>query len=262
MKIAKIYLLNALFHMDREYDYKLPDMLGDVNKGFLVLVPFGRGNRRVFGIVSSVMEVGEETAELKYSELKYADDAIGGIYYVSEEMFALAEYVKKITLCTFGEAVRLVMPPIVSSLAFKTESEKYKIDIRENIRYSKTVCIKDTNAVLRGSVQKRAVKYLSSIGECDVSVLKQDTGISFSKIKPLIDRGIIYLKETEKIRNPYKKYSESRDRSKIILNSSQTDAYEKAEKLINSGKPAAVLLFGVTGSGKTKVVLKTIDKVI
>ena len=32
--------------------------------------------------------------------------------------------------------------------------------------------------------------------------------------------------------------------------------------MINSGKPAAVLLFVVTGSGKTKVVLKTIDKVI
>ena len=47
MRIASIYLLDAPFHIDREYDYILPDTLCAV-RGDIALVPFGRSNRCAF----------------------------------------------------------------------------------------------------------------------------------------------------------------------------------------------------------------------
>ena len=48
----------------------------------------------------------------------------------------------------------------------------------------------------------------------------------------------------------------------IRLNSQQAEAYETISALLDSGEPKAALLFGVTGSGKTSVILKSIDKMI
>ena len=48
----------------------------------------------------------------------------------------------------------------------------------------------------------------------------------------------------------------------IILNQGQTEAFNTLSSLADSGEPKAALLLGVTGSGKTSVILKTIDKMI
>ncbi len=48
----------------------------------------------------------------------------------------------------------------------------------------------------------------------------------------------------------------------ILLNEEQTEAYQTLCSLSACGEAKAALLFGVTGSGKTSVMLKTIDRVI
>ncbi len=48
----------------------------------------------------------------------------------------------------------------------------------------------------------------------------------------------------------------------IKLSAQQSEAYETINSLIETGEPRAALLFGVTGSGKTSVVLKAIDRVL
>ena len=48
----------------------------------------------------------------------------------------------------------------------------------------------------------------------------------------------------------------------INLNPQQQEAFETLSALADSGAPKAALLLGITGSGKTSVILKTIDKMI
>ena len=48
----------------------------------------------------------------------------------------------------------------------------------------------------------------------------------------------------------------------ITLNDEQDAAYRKLCELADSGKAHGVLLHGVTGSGKTSVMLKLIDKMV
>ncbi len=49
---------------------------------------------------------------------------------------------------------------------------------------------------------------------------------------------------------------------KITLSEQQSSAFETLKDLADSGEPRAALLFGITGSGKTSVILKTIDHVL
>ena len=48
----------------------------------------------------------------------------------------------------------------------------------------------------------------------------------------------------------------------INLNAQQKEAYDTLVELSDSGQPRAALLLGVTGSGKTSVILKTIDRML
>ena len=50
--------------------------------------------------------------------------------------------------------------------------------------------------------------------------------------------------------------------TEIILNSQQSEAYATLCSLADSGQPKAALLLGVTGSGKTSVILKLIDRML
>ena len=48
---VSVRVLDAPFHIDRPFDYALPAHLDTLPRGTLVRVPFGRGDRPVWGIV-------------------------------------------------------------------------------------------------------------------------------------------------------------------------------------------------------------------
>ncbi len=90
---------------------------------------------------------------------------------------------------------------------------------------------------------------------------EEQAGASITpQLNSLCEKGLI-IKGTRKISStghtvPQKEIKE------IALNKQQTEAYETLSEFVDSGQPKAALLFGVTGSGKTSVVLKTIDRVL
>ena len=87
-------------------------------------------------------------------------------------------------------------------------------------------------------------------------------GVSSANIKALAERKIIKIDERESYRNPYSQYSGRGDKQEIILSRAQSEAYGKIEELYSSPSAKAGLLFGVTGSGKTKVIMKAIDRTV
>ena len=54
-KYAGVYLLDAPFSLDREYDYLIPEGI-NVTPGDFVGLPFGNGNRRRIALVTSVKD--------------------------------------------------------------------------------------------------------------------------------------------------------------------------------------------------------------
>ncbi len=95
----------AAYGFDTLFSYLIPEeMRPAVKRGCRVIVPFGRSNKRVQGLVFSIEPV-EERKRLK-SLLSLLDETP----IVTEEMFGIISHLQQHTFCTWYEAVRTVLP--------------------------------------------------------------------------------------------------------------------------------------------------------
>jgi primosomal protein N' (replication factor Y) len=103
--VAKVYLLDAPYHIDKLYDYYIPDELrGLLKVGGFVAVPFGGGNRKQLALVGGLAGASEYTA-LKPVIAPVCDSIV-----LDGEMMGLCLYMKEHFLCTVGDAVRAILP--------------------------------------------------------------------------------------------------------------------------------------------------------
>ena len=109
---AGVYLLDNPFFLDGNYDYYIPTELRDsLARGMLVSVPFGTANRRCLGIVTEL----KESPDVKDISHKPIFSVCNEKLTLSDELLRLCFFMKEQTLCTFGEAVRAVIPASVIS---------------------------------------------------------------------------------------------------------------------------------------------------
>ncbi len=248
---CEVYLFDVPYHIDRPFDYSCPD---DTVRGAVVKVPFGKSNNLRFGVV----------AELKASS---CGDKIKPVHSVvdrlslSEEMLGLCLFMKEHTLCTFGEAARTILPP--GAFAPKLNI-KYKrtCTLAISKEQAAELLLARGRAGIRSEGQRTVLERLIAAGSFDAELLRQELGVNGTHIKALEERGVIRVTDTEVIRNPYAEYARERDTSKIELSAAQGAAYETLIGLYEADAARAALLYGVTGSGKTKVVMKVIDRVL
>ncbi len=81
-----------------------------------------------------------------------------------------------------------------------------------------------------------------------------DMNFKLSQIKSLEKKGLILLEKRERLRNPYANVT-IEEAKPLILNEEQQKAFDRLSGLMAEEKPHAALLYGVTGSGKTGVIL-------
>ncbi len=109
--------------------------------------------------------------------------------------------------------------------------------------------------------QSAVVQFLLGCKSASVKEVEYFTGSSAAVIRTLTKNGVTEIFENEVYRTPFE-LTTATDKSEIKLTKSQSKAYNGIlEQMKNPKKPVA-LLYGVTGSGKTQVYLKLIDKVI
>ncbi|MBQ7343675.1 MAG: primosomal protein N' [Clostridia bacterium] len=252
---CEVYLLDTPYHIDRPFDYSCGASL---TPGNIVRVPFGRAGGTRLGVA---VKVKDECEIPEGVTLKSVSAVVSPIFTLTEEMLGLCRFLKEFTLCTFGEAVRTVLPPGALSESL-------------NVRYRKTArLLLDREAVatlltetgrrgIRSEGQRTALRFLMDLGAAEVDILKQLPGVTPAHISALRDKGVLAIDEDEEIRNPYADYARTRDTSEIVLSRAQMAAYETIDSLYSENEPRAALLYGITGSGKTKVIMKAIDRTI
>lgn len=116
---------------------------------------------------------------------------------------------------------------------------------------------------VRGQKQKELLKYLA---ECPQSTVRELEAMGFARaqINALAEKGLLSLQKEDEFRDPYKAVGEkpSRDPGKSPLSDAQRAAKEKILELTRCDEPKAALLHGITGSGKTRVIISVTDEVI
>ncbi len=249
---CEVILTDAPYVIDRPFDYECPE---STMVGSIVRVPFGKGDRLRTAVVLSKKDssCGEN--------IKPVHSVLSSRYSLSDEMLGLCRFLKEHTLCTFGEAVRCILPPGALSET-------------ENIRYRKTVTLAiDREAAaaklkaagregIRSEGQRAVLEFLIKNTEADAELLKEIKGVTPAHISALVEKGLVATRAREFIRNPYSGYVAKRAEEPINLTDAQEAAYKTLEELYLEKEARAALLFGVTGSGKTKVIMRVIDKTI
>ncbi len=109
--------------------------------------------------------------------------------------------------------------------------------------------------------QREIAELIEDFGTVSVKEIVYFTGVSVSVIKGLEKKGIISIFEKEIYRSPIKNTAKA-NTSEIILTDEQNDAFRTLSELYASDEGKVALLYGVTGSGKTSVFLKMVDKVV
>ena len=105
-EFAKVRILDVPYHGDRVYEYYIPSTLENaVEAGSLVNVSFGRGNRKCAAIVTDIITSPDTERELKPIASVLSESPV-----LTADEIALCRFMCDYTLCTFGEAVKTVVP--------------------------------------------------------------------------------------------------------------------------------------------------------
>ncbi len=103
--VAKVYLLDAPYHIDIQYDYYVPDELrGMLCVGGFAVVPFGGGNKKQLAIIYDFSDASD------YSKLKPIISPVCNGIVLDGEMLGLCLFMKEHFLCTVGDAVKSIIP--------------------------------------------------------------------------------------------------------------------------------------------------------
>ena len=113
----------------------------------------------------------------------------------------------------------------------------------------------------RAPMRYEVVCLLASAGRTSVTDLCYFTGASIQTLKGLEKTGVLKLTEEEALRVPEVEDVPG-EAAEIVLNPEQQAAFDEIQTLSRSGKPEAVLLHGVTGSGKTQVYLRLVRDIL
>ena len=307
--VAGIAVENAAYSFDKLYDYAVPEEMKEkAAVGCRVKVSFGHSIRQ--GMILYL----HETDEL--NGLKNISQLIDREPVLSEELAALAVFMKERCYCTYFDACAAMLPSGLSvRLTYNysaaenadpmllTDEEKTivgylkarKTPVRQD-RLLKALSL-DDDTILRSLVSKgmlirteavkkrladvtvkmvrlageipdrkytpaqtEVLKVLGDVGEASVKEICYFTGVTSAVTDNLVKKGICEYFEAEPPKS-LPEISEPTDSADIVLTAQQQKAYSDLLLKYEGAKPSVSLLYGITGSGKTSVFMKLIDKV-
>ena len=112
----------------------------------------------------------------------------------------------------------------------------------------------------RSPARLDVVSVLADGGWMSQKELVYMTGASDTALRDMVKKGILRVQYQEQLRTP--DFSEVPQAAPPVLSAAQQQVYDGLAALMDEDAPRAALLFGVTGSGKTQVYLKLIEKAL
>lgn len=253
-KTVGVAVSNATFHFDKLYTYAvMPAQQDAVRLGSMVLVPFGRGSRARMGVVLAC------DAEPESSKLKYLFDVAPASACLTPELLKLVYFLKERTFCTYYEAVKAVIPygaqykPAVAADGVTPVLQKQLTRHTEN-SYQ---LAGELPAKPKPTAKQLAAVALLSGGPRTQGEL-EEKGISRAVLDNLCTKGVLACTRVNRSIDLYA--SIPLQNEPIILTEEQQAAYGALLPHLEDTAPHSALLYGVTGSGKTLVFLKLIER--
>ncbi len=231
--------------LDRSFQYLVPKELErEIREGMVVTIPFGRGNQEIRGYVIGL----GDTPSIDPDKMKSVLSLSSGEETTESRMIALAAWMKKRYGSTMIQALKTVLP------------FKEKVKAREKRYLVLNVSQEDARREMERLLSRRATaraKVLETLLESDRAEAR---GIPSSVINPLVEQGWIRVETDEVLRIPFNAEDYTGEEN-LPMTEGQLEAAREIRKEW-AGENRPVLLWGVTGSGKTQVYMDLIDEVL
>ena len=192
-------------------------------------------------------------------------------YYIQDQQVVTANTLEeKFGLCASGAAAYLLRKGVIEKdviIKNKTvgkEIRYYTLSLSNDALASllgtgKTV---EGYKKLRSDMHKSILSLLSMRERLSADDIKSELGATDSQLSALLKKGYV-AKETESVyRNPYESKGRQNHAKELILSDEQKNALEKLQSMLEADSASCALLHGVTGSGKTCVMMKIIDRAL
>lgn len=242
--------------LDRTFQYIVPEELEtEVKVGMVASIPFGNGNQERKGYIVSLTD--KPVYELR--KMKEIRGLCNEEETTESKLIALAAWMREAYGSTMIQALKTVIP---LQDKVKIQEKKYI-----SLAVSKEEAEKIAESLNAGRCKARArivyalLEEQNGSGRLDFTEASKRLGITSATLKPLIEQNVIKLDSDEVFRLPIDGSSIPVEEPKI-LSDSQKKAVRQIREEWETEVPRPVLLFGVTGSGKTEVYMEMIEEVI
>lgn len=262
MKIAKILINTSVNSLNKVYDYIIPEFLeNDAILGKRVAISFGRGKDLEEGIIVKIEEKTREEVENGKYKLKEIVEVLDEYSYIDEKRLKLAKYISYLYFCNVYDALKLMLPPGTKSKnSSKSVNTKQETMVRLVKSYEQVLADIDSDVV----TSAKQIKLLTFLIENNYVLLNdiiEGLEISRSVVNTAVKNGYIVLEKRDIENDLLECYNVERTVAKEPT-FEQKNAIDKVSKYIDENEFKQVLLYGVTGSGKTEVYLQLIENVL
>lgn len=239
---AEIILNSEAIEIDRPFTYKVPlDMEEKVKVGQIVKVPFGVRSKPVEGFILDLKAEEEMKVSFKMKSILSVENEEP---VITEDDLKLINFLREEYLCKYIDAIRLLIPVGILKGA-KSKSRNVIVFIDDNLEKIKN---KDGYIEIIDFIKRNTGKYTKT-------ELSKEHGFSIYKLNKLMEHGLIKSEEEIVFRYNTREYNKDVQKNLTVEQSMAIKEIEESEENL-------ILLKGVTGSGKTEVYMRIVEKTL